>query len=196
MLRSKLGLIIIVVLALSSLVEGGFQIGTRYLDDRPFDPDTDILTLDESLYLSVFTDEREFSSLTGYYWALVCDCSLASITDGVAGPDAYGVEIRGPASLLWDVPGSVPEGEDGRYGAIWYEGDHPVYPPGLYMEDFLYSPMAVGDVTVRFLELSSSIGDIMSVPDSVVINQVPEPTTIILVALGALLLRRRRSCSK
>ena len=117
MVTKKSGLIIIVVLALTSLVEGGFQISTRYLDDRPFDPDTDILTLDESLYLSVYTDETVIGGMGQYIWALVCEASLATITQGEAGPDADYVEI-GPASWLWPIPGSVPEDEDGRAGPI------------------------------------------------------------------------------
>lgn len=191
MLTKKLSLIITVVLALAPLAQGGFQIGTRYLDDRPFDPDTDVLDIGESLYLSIFTDEREQSSLSGYFWALVCDFSLASITDGEAGPDAYYVKIWGPASVLWDVPGSVPEGEDGRVGEFGYDL-YAIYPPGLYADNFLYSPMAVGDVTVRFLELDASSGEIWSVPDSIVIHQIPEPMTIILLGLDGLFLRRGR----
>jgi len=195
MLRSKLGLIIIVVLALSSLVEGGFQIGTRYLDDRPFDPDTDVLSLDESLYLSCYTDETVGGHMGQYIWALVCEASLASITGGEAGPDAYGVEFSGSASDLWSIPGSVPEDEDGQYGSFYSDPEGApgcVLYPGLYLDKFLYNPLSVGDVTVRFLELSSSGGEIISVPDSVVIRQIPEPMTVILVALGGLFVLRRK----
>ena len=196
MVTKKSGLIIIVVLALTSLVEGGFQIGTRYVDGRPFEPDTDILQLDESLYLSIWTDELVFGTeLWGYYWALVCDWSLATITGGEAGPDAPPlVYFYGSASELWDAlvpPGAVtiPEDEDGQWGQIW---DLELW-PGLYLDNFLYTPISAGDVTVRFLKISGDfVGEVLSVPDSIVIHQVPEPMTIVLFSLGGLFLLRRK----
>lgn len=191
MVTKKSILMIIVVFALTSLAEGGFQIGTRYLDGTPFEPDTDVLLLDESLYLSIYTDVWEYSLWTGYFWALVCDCSLASITEGEAGPDAYIVTFHGSASDLWSIPGSVPEGEDGRVGTIAYDYE-PRYPPGLYLDNFLYTPLSVGDVPVRFLDLDPDSGVIMDVEDSIIIHQIPEPMTIILVCLGGLFVLRRR----
>jgi hypothetical protein len=122
-----------------------------------------------------------------YLWALVCDRSLATITGGEAGADAvysWWVEFSGSASDLW----SVPQHEDGQYGSIGGEE----LPGGLYLDKFVYTPIYAGDVEVRFLEVSSSSGGILSVPDSIVIRQVPEPTTIAFLGLGGLFVLRRR----
>lgn len=77
-------------------------------------------------------------------------------------------------------------------GAFGYPDDDPFYPPGLYADNFLYTPLSAGDTMVRFLELSPHGGEIWSVPDSIVIHQVPEPMTIILIGLGWLMLRKRK----
>ena len=178
-------ILLVIVVILGPVAEAGFQIGARYLDDRPFDPDTDVLDISESLYLSIWTDEWVYGSMEQYMWALVCDRSLASITGGEAGPDAlWGVVFYGSASDLW----SVPEDEDGQSGSIWDD----VLPAGLYLDRFAYTPISAGDVPVRFLEVSSSSGGILDVPDSIVIHQVPEPTTIVLFGLGGLYVLRRR----
>jgi hypothetical protein len=190
MVGKRCGLIVLVVLLVfGAAAEAGFQIGTRYLDERPFDPDTDFLDIYESLYLSIWTDEDVLGHMEVYAWALVCDWSLAAITGGEAGPDAeWGVSFSGSASALWDVPLSVPEDEDGQWGRI---GGFELG-PGVYLEKFVYTPEAVGNVTVRFVEINDSTGAILSVPDSIVIHQVPEPMTIGLFSLGGLLLVRRK----
>jgi len=204
MVTKKSGLItIVVLLALATLTEaanepvGTWEIGTRYLDGTAFEPGTDILDIGDSLYLSIYTDEEfGWGSTFGYYWALVCDPSLAIITGGEAGPDADFVAFWGsPAGLVYGLPG------DGQWGQMWaggFDSVGPFFEPGLYIDNFLYSPQSVGDVTVSFWHLSADPqgGPPYGVVDSIVINQVPEPMTITLLALGALLLHRRRICSK
>ena len=192
----KSGLIIVVVLlvlaaaTVSAEVVGTFEIGTRYVDGTAFDPDTDILDVGESLYLSIYTDEWFVAySTAGYFWALVCDPSLATITGGELGPDALGGGIGNTAGLV-GVPGY------GRAGIISPPPLHSMtYYPGLYLDNFLYTPQSAGDVTVSFWELDKDLFP-YGVVDSVVISQVPEPVTITMLALGALLLRRRRVFSK
>ncbi len=180
--RSHL-IVLVLLLGLGSAAEAGFQIGTRYLDDRPFDPDTDLLDINESLYLSIWTDETVWGIMERYDWALLCDSMLAEISDGEAGPDAkWGVVFYGSAPI-W-LP-SVPEQENGQSGAIG--GDE--LDPGLYLDKFVYTPKAVGDATVRFLELHPGLGEIVSVPHSIVIRQVPEPMTVVLLGLGGFFVR-------
>lgn len=185
--RVIIGMVVMVVLA--QVAQGGFQIGTRYLDDTPFDPDIDVLGLDESLYLSCYTDETVSGHMGGYYWALVCEASLATITGGEPGADA----TEGSIFLFYGSASGFSENEDGQWGAIGNDDPSPgvFLEPGVWLDNFLYSPMAVGDVTVRFLEISSGSFTIVSVPDLIVIHQVPEPMTIILVGLGGLFLVRR-----
>ncbi len=184
----KIGLMLVVFLVWNGGVAlGGFQIGTRYLDDRPFDPDTDVLDINESLYLTMWTDEWVGGTMGQYMWALVCDWSLASITGGEAGPDAESrVVFYGSASDLW----SVPEHEDGQSGLIGVPDE--TLDPGLYLDKLVYTPISAGDVEVRFLEVSSNSGAIIDVPDSIVIHQIPEPVTIGLFGLGGLLLVQRK----
>jgi len=200
MVTKKLSLIVIVaLLALVTLTEaanepvGTWEIGTRYLDGTAFEPGTDMLDIGDSLYLSIYTEEAfGWGSTFGYYWALVCDPSLAVITGGEAGPDAdtYVAFWGSPADAgFYGVPG------DGQWGKIWPDEVGCYFEPGLYMDYFLYSPEYVGDVTVSFWHLTYDPwgGPPYGVVDSIVINQVPEPMTITLVCIGALLLRRRRA---
>lgn len=193
MVTEKLSLIIIIVLlALAPLSEAGyepvgtFEIGTRYVDGTTFDPDTDILDISDSLYLSIYNEEEfGWPSGFGYWWALVCDPSLATITGGEAGPAAYKVGFYGsPVGHIYGLPG------DGEHGWIGYETEPPIYAAGLYMYNILYSPQSVGDVTVSFWHTTQV--DTYGVIDSIVIHQIPEPTTIALLGLGVLLLRRRK----
>ncbi len=178
-------IVLLTVMFLGAVAQAGFRIGTRYVDGRPFDPNTDVLDINERLYLSISTDETVWGHMDVYVWALVCDKSLASISGGEAGPDVeWWVEFFGAASKLW----SIPEEEDGQWGEIfglelW---------PGLYLDNFVYTPLSACDATVRFLRIDDSSGDIQSVPDSIVIHQVPEPATITLFGLSGLLLLRRR----
>lgn len=180
MVRKKSGLIVIaVLLGLAPLAQGDFVIGTRYLDGTAFEPDTDILLLDESLYLSIYAEEGFYSAGSAdYYWALICEPSLATITGGVLGPDAY--------------DGNIGDAPNGRGGRFVY--DEPLYyGPGLYADEILYSPQCPADVTVEFWSNRGQLDppDIYLI-DSVVIRQVPEPMTITLLGLGGLFLLRRR----
>jgi len=201
MVKKKLSLIVIVaLLALGTLTEaqepvGTWEISSRYLDGTAFEPGTDFLDIGDSLYLSIYTEEAfGWPSDYGYWWALVCDPSLATITGGESGPDAdtYIVFFGSPVGLVYGLPG------DGQWGQILSDEVGCDFEPGLYMDNFLYSPQSVGDVTVSFWHLTYDPqgGPPYGVVDSIVINQVPEPTMITLFALGSLLLRRRRSCSK
>ncbi|MCK4291710.1 MAG: PEP-CTERM sorting domain-containing protein [Planctomycetes bacterium] len=212
MVTKKSGSIVIVILLVLFLINGAvvdalaiceppvfrpdrFHIGTRYLDGSPFDPSTDILDIADSLYLSIYAEEEFcWESGFGYGWALVSYPSLATITGGVLGPDAYGGGIySSPVREIVGAPG------DGQWGDFHSQNDM-YFGPGLYLDNFLYSPQSVGDLTVSFWHLSEGTGsgywDPYGVVDSIVIHQVPEPTTITLLALGGLLLRRRRIACK
>jgi len=186
MVTKKSGLIfIIVLLALAPLGQADFQIGTRYIDGTPFEPDTDILGLDENLYLSMYAEEFFPSGSAVVHWQLLCDPSLATITGGVLGPEAYD-------GIIYAHPGGR-----GRQG--WFDYDPwlgPGYEPGVYADNFLYTPQSLGDVTVEFWSSRGGLSGEMELVDSIVITQVPEPMTITLLALGALLLHRRRICLK
>ena len=193
MATKKSGLIVMVVLlGLGSLAEGvdepygTFKIRTRYVDGTAFEPNTDVLGIDDSLYLSMYAEEDfGWGSSYGYYLALVCDPSLATITGGVLGPAAaYGGYII-TDGLLYGGPG------EGRMAKFEPDIRNYIYPAGLYADDFLYSPQSVGDVTVSFWQLTPDYDPYYGVVDSIVINQVPEPASIIVLAVGAVLLRRR-----
>ena len=196
MVTKRLSLIVIVALlvlaTLANAVDepvGTFKIGTRYLDGTAFEPDTDILDIGDSLYLSIYADEGFYwPSSFGYLWALTTDSPSATITGGVKGPDAYMVVFYGSTN---DLIGDPPDGQCGR---IELEDFVPgIYGPGLYMDDFLYSPHSVGEAAVNFWHLTPSPGwEPYGVVDSIVITQVPEPMTITLLALGVLFLSRRK----
>ena len=171
-------MVMVVLLALATVTEAGLEIGARYLDDTPFDPSTDILEIGESLYLSLYA-EGSFSPphSTDYYWELLCDSSLGTITGGVLGPDAEG------ECYIYDAWWG-----DGRAGEFEHRDR---YGPGLYADNFLYTAQSAGHATVRLWDLGMD-GYLSRITDSVVINQIPEPTTIVLLALGGLLMRRRK----
>jgi len=191
MLRQVM-IVLLTVVFLGTVAQAGFQIGTRYLDGRPFDPDIDVLDISESLYLSMWTDEWVTGYMERYDWALVWNKSLATITGGEASPDAeIGFVFHFYGSACCSECGWFnPEDEDCQRGTIMpFE-----LPPGLYLDNFLYTPISAGDATVCFLEIHGGTGTIMSVPDSIVIHQVPEPMTLLLLGLGGLALIRKCGC--
>jgi hypothetical protein len=122
------------------------------------------------------------------YWALVTDLAYGSISNGntYIPPAPSMSAILGTAGLL-GIP--VPAGYDGPAGAISGSPGETA-PPGVYFDDFIFHCEAVGDATIQLW--TTPDGVTMTLQDTLIIHQVPEPMTITLLGLGGLLMLRRR----
>ena len=123
------------------------------------------------------------------YWALV----VLNNYEGTINSDS-GLCIMPPApdgsSTLsqpdWDeyFPGS-----GGVYGAIM-SGSGVTAPAGIYFDEIIFHCDGPHDVTIQlWSDLLDGSGPVLE--DSVIIHQVPEPATMILLSLGGLLFRKR-----
>ena len=192
-MRKGLVLIILgVFLVFAPLAKADFEIGVRYTDGTAFDPATDILDIGESLYLSLYVPAGTTVSPQGssafYYWDLVCNVSQAQITGGVLGPDAYLGYVGSTYCRITGRGGNFRSDVD-EYGVLIG------YPEGVYADDFLYSPQSLGSVTIELWGSKGRLSppsDSFEIIDSLVINQIPEPTTVLLLGLGSLMFRRKR----
>ena len=113
----------------------------------------------------------------------------------LAGVDQFWVNVKGPASLagtgtVYAAAPSTMVADNGTYGPSWIHGymTTPVTTAavGVWWDEVLHCD-GEGDVIV---DLYDSTG--MTIIDSILIHQIPEPITIALLGLGGLFLRRRK----
>ena len=124
------------------------------------------------------------------YIALVCQTADGTISGGATViPPAPSMSLyEGPSAAGDGFPG-LDQGEDGPYvsvaGALGETA-----PAGVYFDDFWLHCEREGDVIVRLIS-SPDFGS-WTLEDTLVIHQIPEPATMLLLGLGGLLLRRRK----
>jgi hypothetical protein len=81
---------------------------------------------------------------------------------------------------------------DGGYGELWIKGDNDNAPPapGSWISgtlfDVIFHCTGAGDVMINLYDPAGS-----AVIDSILVHQIPEPMTMLLLGLGGLFLRKK-----
>ncbi len=176
-------LIFMLVLCMASLANATLQISVNG-NMNPTDSDIWLLPT-ETLNLDVWTN-AEITPGTGEgYWALIASTAGSTISGGV-------VLVEGEGGLqIYGAPvPAAPAGENGIWGAIALATIPSISADTVIFDEILFHCEAEGDVTVTLL-MGPAPGA-WSPVDSVVIHQIPEPMTVLLLGLGGLFLRRRK----
>jgi hypothetical protein len=156
-------------------------------DPDPVDS-TIVLAPSETIELDIF-DTEGYSIGDDVYFVLVTLPSVGTISGGEINlasnppPDTYVLDDA-VGTGFWPGP------ENGIGGSIVYYGTSGTFGPGVYIDGIEFHCEGPGDAVI---ELWTSIDFVdWGLEDAVTIHQVPEPTTVLLLGLGGLLLRRRR----
>ena len=138
------------------------------------------------LTLDIWTT-ADISAGVGEGWfALSCLTEKGTIWGGIINPI-----YAGDGAIYDDAAGNgvpLPQGENGVFGQIGVI-DPPVIPAGTTIFDLInFHCEGPGDAIITLWEVS----DVPYMLDQVIIHQVPEPASMLLLGLGGLLLRRRK----
>jgi hypothetical protein len=155
------------------------------------------LTLSTSDYipLAIWTDSAIRDGVGEGYYALVADTSRASIdyTTGFPLISDSGVFINNAtgANALWG--GLLPANENGVAGEIFLTTVSSIAANSTIFDMFDYYSTGFGDVTLKLYYRPD--GTNMTLSDTVLIHQTPEPASALIMTLGSLFigLRRKRS---
>ena len=161
------------------------------VDGNPDPVDSQIfLAPSETIMLDIHSPSgHSGSSADDVYFAIVVDPAYGSITGGLGMPCAPSLSGMLGASIQADWPGFVQLPADGPWGNV-ASSPQEVADPGTYFDEFIFHCEKEGDATVELW--SSPDGAEMTLQDTLIIHQIPEPMTIALLGLGGLFLRRRK----
>ncbi|MHC4423154.1 MAG: PEP-CTERM sorting domain-containing protein [Planctomycetota bacterium] len=180
-------LVFMLVLGMASLaVAAPTSLQISVMGD-PDPVDTEIfLAPSETIFLDIYTTAEIYSEggLEGY-WVLAVDAQYGSISGGVVADPWTGEPIT-----IYDGgdPYAMP-GETGVFGSI-----STFLGPGNGITGTIYDLIefhceALGDAVVNLYYTDFVTPTLI---DSVIIHQIPEPMTVLLLGLGGLFLRRRK----
>jgi hypothetical protein len=178
-------LVLTLVLCLASVANATLQISVGGVKE-PVDSEITIAVSDH-LVLDIWTD-ADIPMFSGEVWMLVCDTTMGDITGGVSQHPWMVVE---PGTTR-DYPGVIPPpGEEGIWGNVFNLDATPIA-AGTTLADLIdFHCLGEGDCIISLYQVVE--GQPASVLfDQVVIHQIPEPASMLLLGLGGLLLRRRK----
>ncbi len=181
-------LIFMLVLCMASLANATLQISVGG-DQEPIDTEIWLLP-SETIILDIWTD-ADIPAFGGGPWMLVVGTTLGSMTPGTAlSPMIYGspVQTEDNASVI------PPAGMEG----IWGIAANVAFPPpdaipaGTTLYDLIeFHCAGPGDAIIYLMDAPDG-APASIIYDSVIIHQIPEPMTVLLLGLGGLFLRRRK----
>lgn len=171
--------VLMLVLGVASLANATLQIS---VNGNPEPVDSEIIIAPSgSAILDIWTNAA-MPTYSGTSWALVAMLEDASITGGqkmVADP-GVGDPYAGASSYI--------PGKEGMWSAISITGATIVSGTKLY-DEFILHCHSGQDAIVQLYETADFMSWTLS--DTVIIHQIPEPITMVLLGLGGLFLRRR-----
>ena len=187
-------LVLVLVFGMSSAASAALQISVNG-DKNPVDSEIVLYPSDE-IILDIWTDAVINLGGSGEY-ILVVNITLGSISGGESAFDASDPEgwISAVQGLTTEYPAVIPPvGMEGIF-ATYANSDFATFeaiPAGTVLADqILFTCMGEGDAVINLwgLDGNQAYTDLM---DSVVIHQIPEPATMLLLGFGGLFLRRKK----
>jgi len=182
-------LILMLVFGITSVASAALQISVNG-DKNPVDSQINIKPSDH-LVLDIWTDA---AIPLGTYFAIVVDTTKGSITTNQwtkvppYNSSDYDLSLYdNAANPEYGFPG-LPPGENGVWGGILVYAA--AIPAGATLYDNIdFHCVDYGDAIIHMYETDFATSWLV---DTVVIHQIPEPATMLLLGLGGLLLRRRK----
>lgn len=161
------------------------------VDGNPDPVDSQIfLAPSETIMLDIHSPSGHTCAADDVYFALVVDPAYGSIVGGAGMlPPAPSLSMMNGQSIQTDWPGFVQLPADGPWGQV-VSSPGETAAPGVYFDEFIFHCEKEGDAVVELW--SSPDGAEMTLQDTLIIHQIPEPMTIALLGLGGLFLRRRK----
>ena len=188
-------LILIVVLGMASMANATLQISVDG-DSAPVDSEIYITEASQTLVLDVHTDVT--MDYTGTYLLMTVDAAEGTLSGGVptqggtsSNLDAYANYFMYYAGVTSTMYGYYPF-TSGVAGNVSDTGETTTFDGLIYDEILFHCEALTGDTVISLYSSSNSGPGTWSLDDQVIIHQIPEPMTMVLLGLGGLLLRRRK----
>jgi len=209
-------LVLVLILSLAPIAGAALQISVNG-EKNPVDS-TISIAMSDTITLDIWTNTAITAASTTT-WALVVQPATAILTGGAyTGPlgtyydPLYGADVDNFKGVIYNnIDGLIiPTGEQGCQGTItiWNSGeimdpetgepyDPPQYYPTIASGTVLFDNITLhceswdADAVIHLYRMSNTTGAITSTQDTVIIHQIPEPATMILLCLGGLLLRKK-----
>jgi len=174
--------VLMLVLGVASLANATLQISVNGVQN-PVNSEINLIAPSGTAILDIWTDAAMPSNFPGTNWALLVMEQQGIISGGVKVVSEAGVSDPYPGASSY-----VPGHGEGLWGLISITGSGIAINTTLYNEILLHCE-GPGDAVVQLYETSDFVT--WNLSDSVIIHQIPEPVTMVLLGLGGLFLRRR-----
>jgi hypothetical protein len=178
-------LVLTLVLGIASLAPATLQISVNGNPD-PVDSEIVIAPSDE-LILDVHTDVT--LEYTGTYLLMVVDKAQGTLSGGAPTQGGVSSELNYYAPYFAYYAGLDSEALSAVAGNVSDTGTGVTFEGQIY-DQILFHCEKEGDAIVQLY--ASADGAVWEYQDAVIIHQIPEPATMALLGLGALVLRRKK----
>ena len=180
-------LILLLVLGLTSVASAALEISIN----GNYDLDYIEICPSDTLILDIGTDIPIGPGGVGEgLWALGCATTCGAISGGIVIPAHADYEIGIVPSFEDLGVNGHPVGHNGVAGWIYSFGAE--IPAGTIYDQINFHCESENGPTIVSLYQLDDNGTVVAVWDTITINQVPEPASMLLLGLGGLLLRRRK----